>query len=135
VLVALHQIYLARVAELTPWKGGGFGMFSSTDGLSQRRLKIVVRGPERAEEIFVPDGLGKLAAKAAALPDAVRLERLARAIVEEERAGGRPVDTVEIEVLSTRYAPVTLFASDRSLARHHHRSGAATGNALGHERE
>ncbi|MGV2830120.1 hypothetical protein [Myxosarcina sp. GI1(2024)] len=34
--VALTQIYLARTASLTPWKGGGFGMFSAIDSPTMR---------------------------------------------------------------------------------------------------
>ncbi len=36
VVVALTQLLLAHTRNLTPWKGGGFGMFASTDGLSSR---------------------------------------------------------------------------------------------------
>ncbi len=127
VLVAGHQIYLTQVTELTPWKGGGFGMFSTTDGLGQRRLRILVTGPERAEQIAVPRGLSRLAAQATVLPDSVRLERLARAIALERRAAGEPVVTVEIEVVATDFAPATLFAEERSLARYTHRSAFAAG--------
>lgn len=125
VLVAGHQIRLARMTQLTPWKGGGFGMFSTTDGLSHRRLRIVVRGPGRAEELLVPNGLRKLAARAAALPDATRLDRPARAIAEDQSAAGGPVESIEIDVLGTSYARKTLFATERILASHHHRPGAA----------
>ncbi|MFT5467465.1 MAG: hypothetical protein ACI8UO_002569 [Verrucomicrobiales bacterium] len=34
--VALLQLGLANFGTLTPWKGGGFGMFSSTDSLGKR---------------------------------------------------------------------------------------------------
>jgi hypothetical protein len=37
--VSVHQIYLATTAGLTPWKGGGFGMFSSTDRSSHRAVR------------------------------------------------------------------------------------------------
>ena len=117
-LVAMHQIRLARTAPLTPWKGGGFGMFSTTDSLSTRRLRIVVSAPGRGEEIEPPAGLHKLAARALALPDAARLERLARAIAREERAAGRPVDAVELEVLGRSYSEKTLFASELRLGHH-----------------
>jgi hypothetical protein len=123
--VAVRQIHLVRTADLPPWKGGGFGMFSTTDGLADRRLRIVVTGPGRAEQIEVPPRLLKIAAKAALLPDEARLEGLARAIAADEREAGRPVETIDIEVLTTRYAPKTLYAEERSLARHHHRATAA----------
>jgi hypothetical protein len=34
------QIYLAKTTNLTPWKGGGFGMFSTTDGAANRSLRV-----------------------------------------------------------------------------------------------
>jgi len=34
--VATLQIYLAHTANLTPWKGGGFGMFAAIDSPSMR---------------------------------------------------------------------------------------------------
>lgn len=40
--VALVQLYLALVGTLTPWKGGGFGMFASTDGVSSRHVSVHV---------------------------------------------------------------------------------------------
>ncbi len=36
ISVALVQITLSHTKDLTPWKGGGFGMFASTDSLSMR---------------------------------------------------------------------------------------------------
>ena len=38
VLIALNQLYRANFDTLTPWKGGGFGMFSSIRGSSERRI-------------------------------------------------------------------------------------------------
>ena len=40
--IALRQIVLVYTVGLTPWKGGGFGMFSSVD--KARSRLIVVRG-------------------------------------------------------------------------------------------
>ena len=34
--IALLQLALANFGTLTPWKGGGFGMFASTDSLGSR---------------------------------------------------------------------------------------------------
>ena len=40
VAVACSQLYLTRTAELTPSKGGGFGMFSVTDMRTSRSWSI-----------------------------------------------------------------------------------------------
>ena len=38
VCVGLLQLYLAHTVELSPWKGGGFGMFAAIDSPSMRVL-------------------------------------------------------------------------------------------------
>lgn len=38
VAIALLQIYLTHITQLTPWKGGGFGMFATVDALDTRVL-------------------------------------------------------------------------------------------------
>lgn len=40
--IALYQHYLARTVQLTPWKGGGFGMFSTIDSGGNRRIEAEV---------------------------------------------------------------------------------------------
>lgn len=39
VLVALLQIYLTHTANLSPWKGGGFGMFGAIDAPTMRVIQ------------------------------------------------------------------------------------------------
>lgn len=39
ILVAVNQIHWAHTRDLTPWKGGGFGMFASVDLLTYRPLQ------------------------------------------------------------------------------------------------
>jgi hypothetical protein len=46
ITVASLQAYVAARGHLTPWKGGGFGMFSVTDGGSNRT--VIGRGVTRA---------------------------------------------------------------------------------------
>jgi len=41
LLVAAVQVTAVLVAGLTPWKGGGFGMFSTVDRLDYRVLRVV----------------------------------------------------------------------------------------------
>lgn len=39
ILVAFVQIYLAHTAHLSPWKGGGFGMFGAIDSPDMRVIQ------------------------------------------------------------------------------------------------
>jgi hypothetical protein len=108
VLVALHQIYLARTAELSPWKGGGFGMFSTTELGVARTVRIFVSAPDRSEELEIPDSLAEGAQKVAALPSSRLVERFAKQIAAREQRNERPVDSVRIEVWRTRFEIQTL---------------------------
>jgi hypothetical protein len=113
LVVAGLQVTLARTAGLSPWKGGGFGMFSTTDDTARRRVRVFVNAPQRSEEMEVPPSLEDLARRAAVLPTDAALAGLAHAVVERERRYQRPVDTVRVETWRIDYAPVTLAASTR----------------------
>ena len=107
------QVTLARTAGLSPWKGGGFGMFSTTDDGGRRHVRMFVSAPERSEEIAIAPSLEDAARRAAVLPDDAALSRLARRVVDRERRYQRPVDTVRIETWRIEYAPDTLAATTR----------------------
>jgi hypothetical protein len=56
-VVAATQIVMTEVQMLSPWKGGGFGMFSTLDERPFRYVRMFVRAPERSEELAVPPSL------------------------------------------------------------------------------
>ena len=113
--VAYAQVALVRTADLSPWKGGGFGMFSTTDDSGRRRVRVFVSAPERSEELAITPSLEEAAMRAAVLPADAELSRLARAVVDREHRYRRPVDSVRIEAWRIEYAPVTLAATSRLL--------------------
>lgn len=121
VLVAGTQVTLSRRAGLTAWKGGGFGMFSTTDDAARRRVRVFVSAPERSEEIAIAPSLENAARRAAALPADHQLARLAEGVVARERRYARPVDTVRIETWRIDYAPDTLAATLRLLREYVYR--------------
>ena len=59
---------LAKTAGLSPWKGGGFGMFSTTDDAGRRYVRVFVTAVERSEEIAIAPSLEDAARRAAVLP-------------------------------------------------------------------
>lgn len=75
--VALLQIYNAHYHNLTPWKGGGFGMFSTVDSVSARYVHcyLIDGDTERAVSLpgFVSDDVRALRAA----PNLTRMEQLA----------------------------------------------------------
>jgi len=113
--VACAQIVLTRTADLSPWKGGGFGMFAATDGSAFRRARIFVEAPERSEELEIPYSLEVSAARAALFPTDRLLTALARGVAAREARHGRPVTTVRVEVWRTEFSGPPLGAAERRL--------------------
>ena len=115
VAVAGTQVMLVRTAGLSPWKGGGFGMFSTLDDSGRRHVRVFVSAPERSEELAIAPSLEDAARRAAVLPADAELTRLARRVVDREDRYGRKVDTVRIEAWRIEYAPETLAATPRRI--------------------
>ena len=113
LVVAGVQVTLATTAGLTPWKGGGFGMFSTTDDGGRRYVRVFVSSADRSEEIAISPSLHDAARRAAALPQDAELSRLARRVVERERRHRRPVEIVRIQTWRIDYARDTLAATTR----------------------
>ena len=112
--MACLQVTLARTAGLSPWKGGGFGMFSTTDDAGRRHVRVFVTAPERSEEIAIAPSLEDAARRAAVLPTRrCALAPGASASSNARRRYQRPVDTVRIETWRIDYAPDTLAATSR----------------------
>jgi hypothetical protein len=104
-LIAAAQMILASTAGLSPWKGGGFGMFASVDSVASRRVRLYVDAAERSEEIEVPASLVDAADRVAAWPHRRALEGLAWAVAARERRHDRPVERVRVEVWRTEVSP------------------------------
>jgi hypothetical protein len=98
IVVAAAQMTLARTAGLSPWKGGGFGMFASVDGLPFRWVRLYVSAADRSEELAVPPSLEDQAHRVVTWPHARAVQDLARAVIARERRLNRPVDRVRVEV-------------------------------------
>jgi len=88
-LIACAQIYSATTGSLSPWKGGGFGMFSTVDSPDARFLRIYLINDGEEIPVLVPDSLKTLARKAQTVPSPALLsdlaERLARGTWEPYR--------------------------------------------------
>ena len=89
---------LARTADLSPWKGGGFGMFASVDGLPFRWVRLYVAAPSRSEELALPPSLEDQAHRVVTWPHRRALEGLAREVIAREQRHQRPVETVRVEI-------------------------------------
>lgn len=96
--IACLQIGLSKTAGLSPWKGGGFGMFSSLDGTAFRRVRVFVQAPGRDEELEISPSQEIKAARAELFPSEPKLLELAMAVAAREQRYERSVSTVRIEV-------------------------------------
>lgn len=80
VIVCINQLYLAFTKDLTPWKGGGFGMFATIDRMERRPVHITVNsdiGKCIADPRDVIENQLELSG-IRALPTDTQLERIAR---------------------------------------------------------
>ena len=115
IVVALVQIVLARSEALSPWSGGGFGMFSTLDHGSQRHLHAFVLRPGMRREVVLPSSLAEEVARALALPTEARLEDIARVLALTPTPDHGPVSAVQTQVWHTHFDPETLTPSSRIL--------------------
>jgi hypothetical protein len=76
-VIACAQIYGALAGPLSPWKGGGFGMFSTVDSPDARFLRIYLINGSEEIPVLVPDGLKTLARKTQTIPSRALLSELA----------------------------------------------------------
>ena len=106
--VACHQIWLTRSANLTPWSGGGFGMFSTIDGWGNRNLQAFAIRPGIRRELEIPPALQEVTRRARAFPSETNLRALAAALADAPTPDVGPLAAIEIQMWSTDYDPVTL---------------------------
>lgn len=109
--VAGAQVYMAHALSLTPWKGGGFGMFSTLDHIPHRSVRVFVEAPQRSEEIEIPPSIEDVATRALLLPTETWCRRVAEAVVVREQRYERPVQRVRVEILKQDIDPVSLAAN------------------------
>ena len=97
-LVALNQIRIARSTDMTAWKGGGFGMFSTLDRPQARQVRVHLVGGGRDIPFAVPAEFTSLAESAKTRPTEEKLIRLGREIAATlgQRLPG--LETVRVEV-------------------------------------
>ena len=111
---AANHFWLVQRHHLSPWLGGGFGMFSTTDVGSTRQVFVTAITRNGAEHpVTLREPLRDLMQRARGLPDRQRLATLAWASREALGDEGSGLDVAElaalrIEVWRTRFEPETL---------------------------
>ena len=116
IAVAFAQLGLASAADLSPWLGGGFGMFSTTDSPSARHLHVFVIRAGLEREVWPDDSHPDLAERARALPLRANLRRLARGLARGPSPDYGPALAVRVQVWQTRFDSKSLLPSGQLLS-------------------
>ena len=75
--VATYQMARAHTSDLTPWKGGGFGMFSTVDAPGARYVKVFLIDGDKRYPVRVPHQLDDAFRRAKCDPSQANLDALA----------------------------------------------------------
>jgi hypothetical protein len=105
----LLALGLAQIAgwlafDLSPWKGGGFGMFSTNDHGAFRQVHVFERGEAGEQRVALPSELDRLRRHVREVPREANLRRLGIAL----RRAVPELGPLRIEVVRTEFAPTDL---------------------------
>jgi hypothetical protein len=103
--VALHQLGATVYGDLTPWLGGGFGMFATLDTPGNRVISAHLLEPDFRREIVIPESLSDAAERARAFPTRRRLAELARRLAANPQYNRRTAEAVQLTVWRIRPNP------------------------------
>jgi hypothetical protein len=109
LLVAAAQAYQVRVHDLTPWKGGGFGMFSTVDNPRRRIVRCYLVGEDgRDTPLRIPPKFERETWEVRSIPTSERLSALAHALAadfnQSMAKAGRAVSARQLRVEVWRVA-------------------------------
>ena len=113
VAIAVNQLILANFFNLSPWLGGGYGMFSTTDVGSNRHIHIYAKSEGIIKELIYPKELSDLALRTKSFPTDRNLIVLAQRISEIEDDSA--LKSIEVQVWKSQYKSKTLHPSSKML--------------------
>lgn len=116
--LALNQLRLVHSEALSPWLGGGFGMFSTLDGGSNRSLRAFALDGPYEREIRPHVELGDVERRARVHPTPANLDRLALALLDAGAVPPPLPGALRIQLWRASFEPGTL-APRRELLREH----------------
>ena len=115
IAVGLQQLFLFETDALSPWSGGGFGMFSSIDAGAARHLHAYQIRPGLHREIQLPVSLHDEARRMLTLPSRPRMRAIAQAIAKVSTPDDGAPDSVLLQVWHTTYDRETLIPTGQIL--------------------
>ena len=94
-VLATAQIYHSQFQGLTPWKGAGFGMFSSIQRIEARFLKVYLVGRENREHpVSVPNSFWREDRSLRAWPTQYKMESLAKQLISPGTKWGQTLEPI-----------------------------------------
>lgn len=97
VIVATGQVASATFGVLSPWKGGGFGMFASFDSVSSRYLVCTAVMEDGSEHPIANAPRGALRQAVFTNPSEYHLRQVAEYLSEKQRP--EALRAIRVEVL------------------------------------
>lgn len=92
VAVAAGQVLVAHFSPLTPWKGGGFGMFSTFDSPQTRSLRVsVLTDSGWAPVAFASAVDSRRLYAAISMPTKIRLQQICASVADAHWTDQPPV--------------------------------------------
>lgn len=113
IAIAINQLILANFFNLSPWLGGGYGMFSTTDVGSNRHIHIYAKSEGIIKELIYPKALKDQVIRTKSFPTDKNLIALARRISEIEDDSA--LKSIEVLVWKSQYKSKTLHPSGKML--------------------
>jgi hypothetical protein len=102
--LALTQIGGWAAFDLSPWKGGGFGMFSTNDHGAFRQVRVVELAAGSERPVALPEELERLVRHVREVPRDANLRRLGAALRERSPR----LAVLRVEVWRTEFAAADL---------------------------
>jgi hypothetical protein len=103
ITIACIQIFLVHTEGLSPWWGGGFGMFSTTDAWGTRHIHVFAIRPGIRREIRVPSSLKDKVKRVLTLPTESNMRSLAIQLSDIPTPDSGPPEAIEIQVWATHF--------------------------------
>jgi hypothetical protein len=109
-MAGVHAVLVTQY-QLSPWLGGGFGMFSTTDSATSRHVHAYAVAADGVRtEIDLPEDLDEAMRSARVLPTPSAVQGFARLVARWSGAA-----RVDVEVWQTTYDPASMAPSSRVL--------------------
>ena len=116
LLISGHHFYLVHKHQLSPWLGGGYGMFSTTDYGPSRFIKVFTLNKKIIqEEIEVPEHLSQLSKQVRSLPNNTNIKNFAIKLENYLTINHHSAAFIRVEIWKTNYDSETLKPSYQKL--------------------